>query len=267
MTELTRALGGRQPQSIRTALAVLRAVAQAPPGVTARQISRQLGLPPATAYRILNLLVGDEYLVRLPDLRGFALGARMADLLGPPSGVRAGVASVVSALRSSTGLAVTLATYSEEGVRIAVADPRRPALVDGLAVAHPHASALGRLLLAARPDWRARLPAALPRLTAATTTEVARLDLELAAVRRDAVAVQLDEVHPGLGCVAVPVHDPAGRLRAGLTVSAGSQVVRACATALLAQLRSAAAELAPLLTHPDPALSLGAEDPRMEKTR
>jgi DNA-binding IclR family transcriptional regulator len=75
-------LGGRQPQAVRCALEVLRTVAQAGPGITAKEISTRLQLPPATTYRLLNLLVGDEYLVRLPDLTGFALGARFAELIG-----------------------------------------------------------------------------------------------------------------------------------------------------------------------------------------
>jgi len=74
------AVTGRQPQAIRTALAVLRAVAQARGGITARQLSAGLGLPPATTYRILNVLVRDEYLARLPGGRGFGLGARAAEL-------------------------------------------------------------------------------------------------------------------------------------------------------------------------------------------
>lgn len=74
-------LGGRQPQAVRSALNVLRAVADAGPGVTAKEISARLQLPPATTYRLLNLLVGEEYLVRLPDLTGFALGARFAGLV------------------------------------------------------------------------------------------------------------------------------------------------------------------------------------------
>jgi DNA-binding IclR family transcriptional regulator len=74
-------LGGRQPQAVRSALDVLRTVAQAGPGITAKEISARLRLPPATAYRLLNLLVGEEYLVRLPDLTGFALGARFGELV------------------------------------------------------------------------------------------------------------------------------------------------------------------------------------------
>jgi hypothetical protein len=71
---------GRQPQAIRTALAVLRAVAGAGGGITARQLSVALGLPPATTYRIVSILVRDEYLARLPGRRGLGLGARATDL-------------------------------------------------------------------------------------------------------------------------------------------------------------------------------------------
>ena len=71
-------LSGRQPRAVRSALAVLEEVVAAGPGVTAKEISAALKLPQATTYRLLNLLVGEEYLVRLPDLRGFALGRRAA---------------------------------------------------------------------------------------------------------------------------------------------------------------------------------------------
>jgi DNA-binding IclR family transcriptional regulator len=83
MAHVPAALSGRQPQAIRTALAVLRAVAQNEPGVTAQRVSEILGIPPATTYRILNLLVSEEYLIRVSDPRGFALGPRVGELLGP----------------------------------------------------------------------------------------------------------------------------------------------------------------------------------------
>jgi hypothetical protein len=73
---------GRQPQAIRTALAVLRAVARAGPGVTAQQISATLAVPPSTLYRVIRLLIAEEYLVRLPGRRGLALGPRVSELAG-----------------------------------------------------------------------------------------------------------------------------------------------------------------------------------------
>ncbi|MDT7644069.1 MAG: hypothetical protein QOC75_1069, partial [Pseudonocardiales bacterium] len=74
---------GRQPRAVRNALAALAEVVSAGPGVTASEISAALRLPRATTYRLLNLLVAEEYLVRLPDLRGFALGARAGRLAVP----------------------------------------------------------------------------------------------------------------------------------------------------------------------------------------
>ncbi|AUZ88426.1 helix-turn-helix domain-containing protein [Arthrobacter sp. TmT3-37] len=79
-------LRARQPKAVRSALAVLEEVARCGPGVTGLEVSRNLGLPKATTYRLLNLLVEDEYLVRLPDLSGFALG-RKVELLVQLSGV------------------------------------------------------------------------------------------------------------------------------------------------------------------------------------
>jgi DNA-binding IclR family transcriptional regulator len=80
------AVTGRQPQAIRTALAVLHAVARARGPITAGQLSVALGLPPATTYRIVNVLVRDEYLARLPGGLGFGLGARVADLVAAAGG-------------------------------------------------------------------------------------------------------------------------------------------------------------------------------------
>ncbi len=75
-------LSARQPKAIHSALTVLEEVARCGAGVTAREVSDNLGLPRATAYRLLNLLVQDEYLVRMPDLRGFALGRKVVQLVG-----------------------------------------------------------------------------------------------------------------------------------------------------------------------------------------
>ncbi len=75
-------LRARQPQAVRNAFAVLEEVARCGAGVTGTQVARNLGMPKATAYRLLNMLVEDEYLVRVPDLSGFALGRKVAWLVG-----------------------------------------------------------------------------------------------------------------------------------------------------------------------------------------
>ena len=59
---------------------MLEAVAHLGAGATAKQIAAHAQVPPATAYRMLNFLVADGFLVRVPDLSGFALGRRTSEL-------------------------------------------------------------------------------------------------------------------------------------------------------------------------------------------
>jgi DNA-binding IclR family transcriptional regulator len=77
----------RQPAAVDRAFAVLEAVARLGPGVTTRELVDALPMSRATIYRILKHLVAEEYLVRTPDLRGFALGARVRALANAPAPV------------------------------------------------------------------------------------------------------------------------------------------------------------------------------------
>lgn len=71
---------GREPGAVNNAFAILEEVARAGAGVSAREIADNLQMSRATTYRILKHLVQQEYLVRSPDLSGFALGARVRRL-------------------------------------------------------------------------------------------------------------------------------------------------------------------------------------------
>ncbi len=108
-------LSGRQPGAVHSALAVLEEVARSGPGITAQQLSARLGLPRATAYRLLNLLVQDEYLVRMPDLRGFALGRKVAELadVARAQDAAANAHQAVAELRAQIRGGVHLAVYRE----------------------------------------------------------------------------------------------------------------------------------------------------------
>jgi hypothetical protein len=74
----------RQPAAVDSAFAVLEAVARLGPGVTARELTEALPMSRASVYRIIKHLVGSEYLVRTPDLRGFVIGERVLALANPP---------------------------------------------------------------------------------------------------------------------------------------------------------------------------------------
>lgn len=241
------ALSGRQPRALRNALAVLEEAVAAGPGVTAKEISAALGLPPATTYRLLNLLVGEEYLVRLPDLRGFALGRRAARLSvpqapRPPTAARA----VVAELRGRLRWGVHLASYAGGRLFLVDPDPDHPPAEEALLARYPHVSSLGKLLLADRPDL---CVGELRAFTPATITDRAALARELAAVSGTGMARQYGELRQDRGCLAVPVRDPAsGTLVAGLALCGPPDRVDDTAEGMTDLLRDHADRLAPLLS-------------------
>ncbi|ODT98928.1 MAG: IclR family transcriptional regulator [Pseudonocardia sp. SCN 72-86] len=241
-------LSGRQPRAVRSALAVLEEVVAAGPGITAKEISAALKMPQATTYRLLNLLVGEEYLVRLPDLKGFALGRRAARLAvpvttTPPTAARA----VVDHLRGLVRWGVHLASFGAGQVTLVDPDPDHPPSDAALLARYPQVSALGRLLLADQPEWRA-LVRELRVFTEHTVSSTSELAARIDEVAHDGIARQCGELRADRGCVAVPVRAPGdGRLVAGLALSGPANRVADPNTELVALLREHADRLAPLL--------------------
>ena len=241
-------ISGRQPRAVRTALAVLEEVVAAGPGVTAKEISTALRLPPATTYRVLNLLVAEEYLVRLPDLRGFALGRR-AGRLSPVTVPRLPTAArqVVEHLRGRVRWGVHLAVFDGGRLHVADPDPDHPPSDADLLARLPQASALGRLLLAEQPDWRALVRDLRP-VTDATVTDPEAHTEVLDGVAGDGLARQVGELRPDRGCIAAAVRSPAdGRLVAGLALAGPAARVADPDPELVTLLREHASTLGPLL--------------------
>ena len=248
MTAVDRGVTGRQPQAVRSALAVLEEVARAGAGVTAKEVAEGLGLPPATTYRLLNLLVGEEYLVRLPDLHGFALGAKVAGLAGviAPARVPTAARRAVADLRGRVRAGVHLVLVAGPTVRCADVDPDLPLASPALVEGHLHASAVGHLVLAEADDWREAVhhPGRLEALTDATPTRPADVEACLAQVRAHGFAGQVGQLHAGVGCLAVPVRGAGGLLVAAVAVTSARGVVP---VEYLDATRECAAVLAPLL--------------------
>lgn len=221
-------LTARQPKAVHSALAVLEAVAHLGAGATAREISLELGLPRATAYRLLNLLVQDEYLVRTPDLAGFALGAKVAQLAAvaaPPARLTSAAREVVAEARSALRGGVHIVFFVDGRVSVVDADPDFP-LSDEIRLARePGRFAMGRLLAIAQ----------------GTAESAARKDFaELGATR------QLGELAPAYGCVAVPILDGSGGF-AGAVGFSGPRHRADEPSKVLSVLQPAAARLGPLV--------------------
>jgi len=226
------ALSSRQPGAVHSALSVLEAVAHLGAGVSAQRISAELRLPRATTYRLLNLLVEDEYLVRTPDLTGFALGAKVAQLAAvaaPPLRLSSAARSVVDGARRAVRGGVHLVLFVDQRIVVVDADPDFPLSDSARLTREPARYALGRLLLVE---------------DAAASSDVA--DAARADLARWGATRQSGEFVTTAGCVAVPIRDGAGALAGALGFSGARHRVDDPA-GVLAALRPAADALAPLV--------------------
>ncbi|ALE84610.1 IclR family transcriptional regulator [Pseudonocardia sp. HH130629-09] len=195
-----------EPGAASRALELLEAVARIGPGATARELSRTTGIPSATAYRLLNVLVADGYLVRIGDLSGFALGRRTRELAGAAEGPPQ-LAEVVAGIRGRVRFGLFVADWPAGTLRLVDRDPDHELPGERTLLAHPHASAMGKIMLAAQPELVPDRPRALTRHT---VTAGAALAAELRTVARTGVATEVDELRSGRSSVAVAVRDAAG---------------------------------------------------------
>lgn len=190
--------------STHRVLELLEAAAELGAGATGRQIAAHARIPRATAYRMLNQLVADGYLVRVDDLTGFALGRRareLADRLERPA--TPPVVAVVETLRSSMRQAVHLVGFDDCAAVVVDPDPDHPGPEERALLSSHHTSAVGLLLLAFRPELLTGDH--LPGLTAGAITSWPRLLRQLGAVRADGLAVDRGTTIAGRVALAVPI--------------------------------------------------------------
>jgi len=215
------------------------------------EAAKRLGVPRTTVLRIVHTLAGEGFLV--PSGRGYQLGGAL-QMLGLEAAATPDLASVAEpALR-------WLAEHTVETSHLAVWNEGRALIVGVCDSPHPlraasrpgtrayaHASATGKVLLAHHHlnHLRTVLPGPeRKRLTARTITSLAALREELETVRTQGYAVDNEEYHEGVRCLAVPVFDPAGQVCAAVGITAAaSRFPVAKNRAMLTQARQAADEI------------------------
>jgi len=202
----------RRNQSVQKAAAVLRAAAGAPEGVTVSELARRAGLPRATALRMVEALVAERFLRRLPDER-VALGsgllgiARAAD---PDAILLEAAEQPLVELAGRVPETITLTVSRPDGSLEIVKQldgPRMLGLTNWVGRPFPvHASSSGKLALALGGEsTRRRLPARLERHASRTITTRGELEAELARIRERGHAEIVDELEDGLAAVSVPI--------------------------------------------------------------
>jgi IclR family acetate operon transcriptional repressor len=235
-------------QSVDRTLQLLDAIGAADGPCTLSELAAATGLAAPTAHRLIASLVRFGY-VRQEPSRRYTLGPRLVVLGERATRLLGGWAQPwLTELRDLTGETTNLAMLDgDEMVYLTQAAGRhqmRMFTEPGRRVL-PHATAVGKALLARLPEASVRALLArtgMPAYTPATLTDPDQLLAQLHLVRRRGYAVDDEEQEAGVRCFAVAL--PTGADRMAISVSGPlGRISDAAITRFTPQLRRLATEL------------------------
>jgi DNA-binding IclR family transcriptional regulator len=187
---------------------LLEALARADRRLTLGELQRDLGYPKSSLYMLLRTLVGRGWADCDPAGTSYGIGVRAllvgTSYLDRDPVVRA-AAMVLEQVRAEINETVHLARLDGADVVYLASRESQHHLRYTSRVGRrqpAYATALGRAILAARPDAADLIPGVLPPLTPHTLTDRAALLRELELARAQGYADEREQNVPGLGCVA-----------------------------------------------------------------
>lgn len=252
----TRERGGGI-QSLERAFAILEEVARAREGIGLGELAKAVGLHNSTTFHLAKTMAQLGYLSQDADSKRYRVGTRLFSVAAgalDESTLLALATPALESLSAVTGEAGHFAIRSGHQIVVIArtAGSGMLQLVDRAGSTRPaHATALGKVLLSALSDEQVRrfLGATdLRKFTAKTLVDPAAILREVGEARRKSVAYDDGEFDEELRCVAVPVHDFAGRVAGAIGISGAvwrlslqslqekARQVREAAAALSAQL-------------------------------
>ena len=215
-------------QSLERAFAILEEVARNREGITLAELSKAVGLHNSTAFHLLKTMAQLGYLSQLRDSKRYRIGSRLFTLAAgalEENSLLALVTPVLETLTRETGETGHFAIRSGNDIVVIArtAGAGLLQMMDRTGGQRPaHATALGKVLLSALNDGQIRQLLGrepLRRFTAKTIVERDALLREIEEVRRKGIAYDDGEFDAEIRCVAVPVHDFAGRLAGAVGIS------------------------------------------------
>ena len=214
-------------QSLDRGLRIIETIAAIGGSATLAEIARKTALPRSTAHHLLRALVDFGYLVQDGDARTYTLAPKLFRLTGR-TWTKEQLAEIampfLDELSRRTGEGTSLAVLRDGVVTIvAKREPDGPVrVVQEVGARRPiYCTAVGKALAAWLPE--AELDGIIrrtvfERLTPQTITTPAAFRRELARIRATGFAIDNEEHIEGIRCIATPVRDHSGEVRASLCV-------------------------------------------------
>ncbi|HEY7927728.1 MAG: IclR family transcriptional regulator [Candidatus Dormibacteria bacterium] len=195
--------------------------------VSLADLADRVALPKSSVHRLLTTLVAHGFVDRDPATRRYTLGIRLFELGSAAiheRGLHGAAQPQLEELSRATGETCHLAVLSgTEAVYVYKVDgPSDISMSSRVGGRAPcHATSIGKVLIAwAAPEQVAAVRAhPMAAITANTITSPARFDAELALVRAQGYALDLEEYAEGLHCISAPVRDQMGRVSAALGIA------------------------------------------------
>ena len=214
-------------QSLKRGLGIIEAIAAIGSSATLAEIARKTALPRSTAHHLLRALVEFGYLVQDGDARTYTLAPKLFRLTGN-TWTREQLAEIVmpylDELSRRTGEGTSLAMLRDGVVTIiAKREPEGPVrVVQEVGARRPiYCTAVGKALAAWLPEQELNgiiRRTVFKRLTPNTLTSPNAFHQELARIRATGFAIDNEEHIEGIRCIASPVRDHSGEVRASLCV-------------------------------------------------
>jgi DNA-binding IclR family transcriptional regulator len=217
--------GGEMIQAIDRAAKILAAL-QGSRHLGISDLGAVLDLPPSTVHGIVKSLQAHGLVTKEPHGQRYMLGPTLLQLSNvylDTLDVRARAMRWTGDLAERTGMSVRMGVEFFSEVIVIHHEPRpdgtRQMPETGLTIP-AHASALGKVLLAYRPEFKEVVVAKGPlrSLTAETITDTDGLDKALSEVLATGWALEDEEAVLGEASIAVPVADRDGEAVAAIAV-------------------------------------------------
>lgn len=244
-------------QSLERAFAILEEVARNRDGINLADLSKNVGLHNSTTFHLVKTMTQLGYISQVRDSKRYRIGSKLFTLAAgalEESTLLALATPILETLTAATGESAHFAIRSGSEIIVIArtAGSGLLQLVDRTGSQRPaHATALGKVLLTALSDAQVRRflgETDLRKFTSKTIVEPDALLREIDQARRKGIAYDDGEFDEEVRCVAVPVHDFAGRVAGAIGISGAvwrlslqslqekAKQVRDAAAALSAQL-------------------------------
>ena len=214
-------------QTISRACQLLRSFNSNNNELSLSDLAKDVGLHPATAYRLLQALVVEGFLTQDPESTKYSLGiglAKIGELAKQSNSLTKIACPHVEKLAKQWGEATTIDILNrdmEADTILIIPSAYRLGEMPSYDFPAPaHCTATGKMLLAHLPP--AQLEEFLQRdhirLTPKTITDPGELKTELTRTRQDGYATNLEEQEVGLIAIAAPIWDMHNKVIAAISV-------------------------------------------------